>query len=172
MNKITMTSAEAAKMLKKLNDEHDAILALEKNSREFLASVGEDPESVRPEYDYEATQTKLAHIEDAIRALKHALNLFNIKTVVPEFGMTVDQMLVYIPQLTKRKAKLFEMKSRLKKMRAEPQYGRQQTFIDYSYANYEIGDAEEDYLAAETLLSRAQLALDRVNSTEKFEVSL
>ena len=172
MNKITLTSAEAAKMLKKLSDEHEALLKMEQNSSTFLASVGEDPESVRPNYDYEATQTNLEHLEDAIRTLKHALNLFNIKTVVPEFGMTVDQMLVFIPQLTKRKAKLFEMKSRLKKMRAETRYGIQQNFIDYSYANYDIEKADEDYTAVADELSRAQLALDRVNSTETFEVTL
>ena len=172
MNKITMTSAEAAKMLRKLSDEHEALLAREENSREFLASVGEDPETVRPEYDFRAVQTKLARIEDEIRALKHALNVFNTKTVIPEFGMTVDQMLVFIPQLTKRKAKLNEMRSRLKKMRAEPKYGRQQTFIDYSYANYDIEEADDDYTAAAALLSQAQLALDRVNSTETFEVTL
>ncbi len=167
-----MTSAEAAKMLRKLSDEHSALLVREESSREFLASVGEDPESVRPEYDYGATQLRLAELEDEIRTLKHALNVFNTTTVVPEFGMTVDQMLVYIPQLTRRKAKLDEMRSRLRKMRAEPKYGRQQNFIDYSYANYDIEKAEEDYKAAETLLSRAQLALDRVNSTEKFEVTI
>ncbi len=172
MDKIMITSAEAAKMLRKLNDEHEALLAREENSREFLASVGEDPESVRPEYDFRAVQTELARIEDEIRALKHALNVFNTKTVIPEFGMTVDQMLVFIPQLTKRKAKLNEMRSRLKKMRAEPKYGRQQTFIDYSYANYDVGEADDDFKAAAALLSQAQLALDRVNSTEKFEVTL
>ena len=172
IEKLTVTSAEAAKMLRKLSDEHTAILAHEENSREFLASVGEDPETVRPDYDYEATQAKLAEIEDAVRALKHALNVFNTTTVVPEFGMTVDRMLVFIPQLSARKAKLFEMKSRLKKMRAEPKYGRQQNFIDYSYVNYDIARAEADYAAAADELARAQLALDRVNSTETFEVTL
>ena len=44
--------------------------------------------------------------------------------VVDGFGITIDEMLVYIPQLTKRKIKLLKMKSRLPKERVEEQYGR------------------------------------------------
>ena len=46
------TSAQANKLLKKLNDEYDLLLAEEAESSTFLAAMGEDPESVRPEYDY------------------------------------------------------------------------------------------------------------------------
>ena len=170
---ITLTSAEAAKMLRKLTDEQNALLTKEANSCTFLASVGEDPETVRPEYDYRATQEKLIALEDKIRNLKHALNVFNTNTAIPEFDMTVDQMLVFIPQLTKRKAKLNEMRSRLKKMRAEQKYGlRQPTYIDYSYANYDIEEADDDCTAVSLLLSQAQLALDRVNNTVEFEVNM
>ena len=38
------TSAEAGKLLKKLNDEHASILLREENGKEFLAAVGEDIE--------------------------------------------------------------------------------------------------------------------------------
>ena len=46
------TSAEANKLLKKLNDEYAALLDREKRSREFRAAMGEDIESVRPAYHY------------------------------------------------------------------------------------------------------------------------
>ena len=42
------TSAEAGKLLKKLNDEQSSILLREENGKEFLAAIGEDLESVRP----------------------------------------------------------------------------------------------------------------------------
>ena len=85
------------------------------------------------------------------------------------FGITIDEMLVYIPQLTKRKSKLLEMKSRLPKERIEEQYGRQSNIIDYTYTNYDLTAVEADYEKTADELSRAQLALDTVNQRDSFE---
>ena len=85
------------------------------------------------------------------------------------FGITIDEMLVYIPQLTKRKIKLLEMKSRLPKERVEEQCGRQSNIIDYTYTNYDLAAVEADYENAADELSRVQLALDAVNQREVFE---
>ena len=138
------TSAQANKLLKKLNDEYSALLDKEQRSRDFRAAMGEDIESVRPAYDYAKTQARLEELEGTIRRLKHAINRFNTTQVVDGFGITIDEMLVYIPQLTKRKSKLLEMKSRLPK-------------------------EEEDYEKTSDELSRAQLALDTVNQRDSFE---
>ena len=54
-------------------------------------------------------------------------------------------MLVYIPQLTKRKEKLREMRAKLPKERIEEQYGRQSNIIDYTYTNYDLAEVEADY---------------------------
>ena len=83
--------------------------------------------------------------------------------------MTIDELLVYIPQLTKRKSKLQEMKSRQPKERVEEQYGRQSSIIDYTYTNYDIAAVEADYEKPADELSRAQLALDAVNGRKTFE---
>ena len=163
------TSAQANKLLKKLNDEYTALLDKETRSRDFRAAMGEDVESVRPVYDYAETQIRLAELEAKIRKLKHAINIFNATQTVDSFDMTIDELLVYIPQLTKRKSKLLEMKSRLPKERVEEQYGRQSSIIDYTYANYDIAAVEADYEKAADELSRAQLALDAVNQRETFE---
>lgn len=45
------TSAEAGKMLRKLMEEKSSIEMRECKGKEFLAAVGEDLESVRPDYD-------------------------------------------------------------------------------------------------------------------------
>ena len=153
------TSAQANKLLKKLNDEYTALLDKETRSRDFRAAMGEDVESVRPVYDYAETQIRLAELEAKIRT-----------QTVDGFDMTIDELLVYIPQLTKRKSKLLEMKSRLPKERVEEQYGRQSNIIDYTYANYDIAAVEADYEKAADELSRAQLALDAVNQRETFEL--
>ena len=163
------TSAQANKLLKKLNDEYSALLDKEQRSRDFRAAVGEDIESVRPAYDYAKTQARLEELEGTIRRLKHAINRFNTTQVVDGFGITIDEMLVYIPQLTKRKSKLLEMKSRLPKERVEEQYGRQSNIIDYTYTNYDLTAVEADYEKTSDELSRAQLALDTVNQRDSFE---
>ena len=166
------TSAGANKLLKKLNDEYAALLEKERRSRDFRAAMGEDIASVRPAYDYAKTQACLAELEEDIRRIKHAVNCFNTAQIVDGFNMAIDEMLVYIPQLTKRKSKLLEMKSKLPKERVEDQYGRQSNIIDYTYTNYDLAAVEADYKKAVDELSRAQLALDAVNQREIIPVEL
>lgn len=64
-------------------------------------------------------QLQLRELEDKIRKVKHAINQFNLTQDVPGFNMTIDQMLIYIPQLTARKNKLNRMRSRLPKERVQ-----------------------------------------------------
>ena len=165
-----ITSAQVAKELKKLNDQHDALIRKEEKASVFTAAIQEDIETVRPEYDYDSVQKELADVERKIRALKHAVNQFNLTQVVPEFGMTIDQMLIYIPQLTARKRKLDAMRARLPKERVNPDYGRPTAIIEYHYSNYDIQKAEADYDQVTDELARAQNALDSVNATVLFEV--
>ncbi len=166
-----MTSAEAAKLLRKLQEELDNVLLMEEQSREFSASLGEDLESVRPAYDYEEVQRRIGGLEERIRRVKHAISAFNLVQEVPGFeGMTIDQMLVYIPQLNRRKAKLALMRQRLPKQREA--YGGGSQIIDYSYANYDMEAVKADYEKTAEELSRAQTALDLVNTTAQLEIVL
>ena len=165
-----ITSAQAAKLLRKYREEFSALRAAEDQTREFLASVGEDPESVRPAYDYAATQAALREKERAIRRIKHALNLFNTTHQVPGFDMTVDELLVYMPQLTARKEKLARMKSALPKVRETVSFGK--GIIDYRYANYDVAAAAAEYEAVSEELSAAQTALDLLNNTVTFPLDL
>lgn len=165
------TSSEANKLLRRLNEERDTLLMMEQKSSVFLAAMGEDPESVRPEYDFEKVRKTLEELDRKIRIVKHAVNRFNLEHQVAGFEMTIDQMLIYIPQLTGRKQKLGMMKNRLPKQREMGQsYGRTGNIIDYSYANYDIKAAEAAYEAVADELARAQTALDVLNNTETMEI--
>ncbi len=167
-----MTSAQASKLLRQLNDELRTLQVREENSKSFLASLGEDVESVRPSYDYALMQEEQIKVEQKIRKLKHAVNVFNTNTVIPEYGFTIDEMLVYLPQLQKRQNKLFAMKDALPKVRENVGFGRGTNVVDYRYANYDIDLAGKDYKALSAEIARAQLALDTVNSTVELEVDL
>ena len=167
------TSAEANKLLRKLTEEKCYLLTMEEKCSTFQAALGEDPESVRPEYDYRAVRAAVDELNRKIRTVKHAVSRFNLEHVVPGFDMTVDQMLVYIPQLTAKKEKLSEMKDRLPKQRdPKSTYGRVTTIIDYIYTNYDIKEARADFDAVSDELSRAQTALDVLNNTETMEIDI
>ena len=166
------TSAEAAKLLRRLNEEHEALLELERQSASFVAAVSEDLESIRPAYDLIAVQRKLAEIEAKVRKVKHALNVFNSTHSVPGFGMTIDQLLVYIPQLSQRRMKLRVMAGALPKTRVRGRSAVNSAVIEYTYANYSVEEAKALADAASDELARAQTALDKVNSTETMEIDL
>ena len=167
-----MTSSQAAKLLRQLNDQLQTLKLREENSKTFLAALGEDVESARPEYDYKAMQEQQAELEIRIRRLKHTINVFNTTTVIPEFEITVDEMLVYLSQITARCNKLSKMKNALPKARESNPYSRNGSVIDYRYANYDIKQAEADYNKAAEELAKAQTALDVINNTIEFEVEL
>ena len=163
------TSAEAAKLLRKLNEEKASLEANESQASTFRAAISEDIEAARPSYDYAATQSALDTLDSKIRTVRHAVNTFNLTHEVPGFGMTIDQMLVYIPQLTKKKAKLSAMKDKLPKTR---EYIRVAGIIEYSYTNYDVEAAKRDYDAVSDELARAQTALDVLNNSVQFEIDI
>ena len=165
-----LTSAEANKLLRKLYEDHAALIEAERGSRTFVAATTEKLEDARPDYDYHAIQHKLAELEEKTRQLKHAINLFNVSQPIDDSGMTIDQALIYIPQLSERKRKLTAMRAAQKKKRNESCKGS--NLIEYTYANYDIEQAERDYQATSNELARVQNALDRVNSTVQFDISI
>lgn len=167
-----VTSAMAAKYLRKLNEEHTALLHMEEKSDTFTVSIQEKPEDVRPEYDYTAVQKQLLELEEKIRKIKHEINHFNLTQQVPGFDMTIDQMLIYIPQLTARKNKLNRMRSRLPKERVQSGMSRMSGIVEYEYSNYDIKQAEADYAAVSDELAKAQNALDAINASVTFFVEI
>lgn len=165
-----LTSAEANKVINKLNDERDALLCMEQDNRTFVAATIENVEEARPEYSYEATRDRLAAIDEKVRKIKHTLNLFNVSQELPGFGMTIDQALICIPQLTARKRRLAVMRSIPKKQRNMS--SRSTNLIEYSYANYDVTLAEADYNDVADRLARLQNALDLINSTVKIDFDI
>ncbi len=170
--KYSVTSAEAAKMLKRVTSEKWRLLRDEKKSCVFRAALGEDMEDVRPKYDYEETQRKVRICDEKIRILKHAMNRFNVSQTVGDTGMTIDQVLVRLPQLTEAANRLETMQERLPKRRSDIGGFGKNLVIDYEYTNYSVEKAKEDFLRVSDELARMQTALDLVNTTIKMEIDL
>ena len=165
-----ITSREANKLLQRLKEDLSILCVEEEKKKTFLAAVGEDVETCRPNYDFVKMQEAKEALENKIVKIKHELNLFNIKTEVPGFNMTIDQMLVYIPQLTQRKRKFSEMLDAIPKQR-DSAYIRSNV-IDYRYLNYDLNDVRKKYDEVNELLSKAQIALDKTNNEKYIDIDL
>jgi len=164
------TSAEANKLLKKVEQQIRDIRMKEHRRAHFKVASGEDTESLRPEYDFLEIQAQLESLEAMVRTIKHQINSFNLTHTLPGFDdITIDQALIYIPQLTQRVNKLQDMAASLPKERIE---SVRNTFVDYTVANYDIDAAGKAYAEAQEKLAKLQLALDSVNNTETMEIDV
>lgn len=166
-----VTSAQAAKLLRQLNDELRALQLKEANSSSFVAAIQEDVESVRPAYNFKEMRDAQAEVECKIRKVKHAINVFNTTTIIPDFNITIDEMLVYLPQLNRQCEVLSKMRDAMPKVRVSSGYSSG-NIIDYKYANYDIEEVGRYYAELSDTLAKAQTMLDLVNSTVEFEIDI
>ena len=163
-----LTSAQAAKLMRRLKEEKELLNAEEKSSKEFVAAIQEDVEAVRPAYNFHEMQERLDALNTRMRRLKHAVNMFNSTHIVDGFDMTIDEMLVYLPQLGTRKERLTQMSKMLPRQRKDNEY-RSSPTIEYIYANYDIAEAKRELDRISDLYARAQTALDVVNNRDTFD---
>lgn len=166
-----VTSAQAAKLLRQLNDELSALQLKEAISSSFVAAIQEDVESVRPAYNFKEMRDAQAEVECKIRKVKHARDVFNTTTIIPDFNITIDEMLVYLPQLNRQCEVLSKMRDAMPKVRVSSGYSSG-NIIDYKYANYDIEEVGRYYAELSDTLAKAQTVLDLVNSTVEFEIDI
>ena len=163
-----VTSTQASKIVKELVEKIENEKVLDRKSRTFLAAMGEDPETLRPEYDFLKTSQKIADLELKLRKIKHAINVFNVNQKLEGFNMTIDQALIALPQLTKEKARLTEMANMLPKERRDSYLNK--NIIDYEYVNYDVELVKKELEETTKLLSGLQTELNRVNTSVEFEI--
>lgn len=164
------TSAEANKLLKKLNEEKVLLNNDFRNKHSFIAAVEENVEDVRPEFNLTEYFEKLEKLNSDIQKVKHAINVFNTSNTI--MGMTIDTALVYIPMLSEEKRILSGLAMGQEKERVKESYGRTSTHIEYKYANYSISEAKDRLKKVTTELSDLQLSLDCINNQEKFDIDV
>lgn len=160
-----LTSAEANKLLRKLQDNKTKLLADEREMMTYHAAISEDEKNLKPaDYDFSSWRKAEKELDDEIMKLKHAINLFNLTTEVKD-GMTVDEVLIRLPQLNERIRTLNPMRLKQSKKRS----GIVGNVIDYVYTSYDPQDADNAYSETADEIAELQLALDKVNTTIKFE---
>ena len=167
-----MTSALANKMIKSLEDDKAFWTNMERSSCTYVAAVDEEP--VIPEYDYATVSKTIADIDEKIAIIKHAINLANATSKVPvgENEMSIDTILVKMAQLNRRKEFLDMLRKTLPKERAGVRYGTRTTVPEYRYINYDLDLVKEEYERVSQIITQMQLALDKYNQTEMFDVEI
>lgn len=158
------TPAEANKLLRSLQDREQMLLEEEQRNSIFVVAHVENPEDVRPAYDFEKTEDDLARIRWDILQVKHAINQFNVSMEVPDMGLSVDAVLVLIPKLTERQRILRAMASKSPK---ERKASYNSGLVEYSYANYDVQEVRKQYGLCSNELDRLRTALDTLNNTAR-----
>lgn len=162
-----LTSAAANKLIKKLEDQKEYLLSMEENNSTYIMTEGESV--VTPDYDYQKTAEEISKLDEQVRRLKHAINQFNCTTVLPEIGKTIDEVLVEMAQLNRRKFTLDMMRKRPEKERLVGNHARNNG-IDYLVVNYDQKQVCDDYDKITERIMELQMALDICNQTQVFEV--
>ena len=154
----TLTSAAANKWIKSLEDEKSYYLSLEESASVYTLSEGEitDP----PEYDYQKVNGEIKQIDATIRKIKHAVNVFNTTTVLPELGITVDEALVKMAQLNLYRNKLDIMRRRLPKERVDSFSARAKTVIEYQYTDKRPDPTDEVKAAVSAVFDDGETVTD------------
>lgn len=171
INMIKMTSADAAKRIRKLSEDKEYWRKRENEDCTYIASIDEEP--VIPDYDYSEVAEKIRHIDEMILIIKHAINVNNATNYIDVNGkpMTVDEILIKMAQLSKRKAVLDAMRKQAPKARINS-YTSRKAAPEYEYINYDQRIVSEEYEMVDSYLVEMQLALDKYNQTFEFEVPI
>ncbi len=166
-----MTSAYANKVLRKLTEDKEYWRRKENEGCTYVAAIDEEP--VIPDYDYEKVAAEITAIDEKILKIKHAININNAtnKVAVGDAEMTIDEILVKMAQLSKRKAVLDNLRKREPKTRINSGlYSSRKTAPEYEYVNYDIELVKKEYERIDAEIAAMQIALDKYNQTFEFEV--
>lgn len=167
-----MTSAYANKVIRKLNEDKDYWNNKEREGITYIAAVDEEP--VIPDYDYVTVAKEIDDINNKILKIKHAINVNNAtnQIQVGEELMTVDEILIRMAQLSKRKMILDNLRKRSPKSRVNDSYSNRKAAPEYIYINYDLETVKKDYEKIDADIAAMQIALDKYNQTFEFEVQI
>ncbi len=168
--KKVFTSASANKQIRAFEEEKAHILRNENEVCTYVLSVDEEGEA--PEYNYAEARASVAELDAKVRALRCALHSFNVTTILPESGISIDEALVLMAQLNNERARLSMLRSNLPKQRVSSGFYRGDRIAEYQYANYDVAQAEADFQDISERIRQLQMEIDYANQTIQFEVDV
>ena len=168
------TSDAASKQLKRLQEDYDALLQEEKSRCRTTFQLDdyrkrqEAGENFKGGFDFVSMQSNLSTLQMQIEKLKHSINVFNATTVLPKHGITIDQALVRMAFLSKRKRVLWDMRAFADAERPPHGFGVRDN-SDIIICSFDQREAKTEYNKVCEELSALQQELNYVNVTISFE---
>ena len=175
---MVLTSASANKMIRLLEDQKQYLLDNEANDSKYV--LADDEVKDIPDYDFDKYDSDIDELDYKIRIIKHitrdsnikfSINMFNTNTLL-SIGITIDQALVEMAQLSNKIQRLRAMRRAKNKERLLGVNAGRYNIAEYQYLNYNKQDVNETYRQAMIRIHKIQLALDLVNQTKEFTVDL
>ena len=99
--------------------------------------------------------------------IKHARNVFNTTTYLPDEQMTIDEALIMMAVLNNNYKYYTKLGNAQKKRRNMSSYANE---IEYIYTNYDIGEAKNCGKSMYDKMLEIQSKLNLVNTTYTFEI--
>lgn len=166
---MTITPDGAQKLIHSLEEERKQLVDKMKGLVTFVVAVSEgNPEELRPEFHFAGTVDEIKGIDEKMRKIKHARNIFNTTTYLPDEDITLDEALILMSMLNNNYKYYIELGNKQPKTRT-PTYRNE---IEYTYTNYDIKEAKQLGRDMYERMLEIQSKLNRVNSTYYFEIHL
>lgn len=158
-----MSCTAVMKRIKELDERKNRLMNEERERCE--TTYVSEKDKVDTGYDYARYQQAYDEIDGEVRRLKGILNRVNATVKLKEYGMTIGEALVYLAQLSSKRARLEALPT--------VQSSRRVTYngvIEYTVCNFDTETVKRDVEAVRTEIGNLQMAIDRVNLTHTVEV--
>ena len=163
-----ITPDGAQKMIHSLETQRRQLVEKKNELSTFIVAVSEgNPEDLRPEFNFTDTVNEIKMIDEKIMKIKHARNVFNTTTYLPDEQMTIDEALIMMAVLNNNYKYYTKLGNAQKKRRNMSSYANE---IEYIYTNYDIGEAKNCGKSMYDKMLEIQSKLNLVNTTYTFEI--
>lgn len=157
---------KANKLAKEYQVTLETIRGAERNNQTYSYYAGEEP--VIPEYDFAETQRQIDHLCDKIVKIRHAVNLFNVSTMLPKTGLTVDAALVKMSMLHNKLTRMLQATRIEAKTRGSSLRG----VSEFKVRNFDVEAAKAEYDQTFNELTTLQQELNEINFTHEIEIPI
>ena len=165
---VSITSDGANKLIKSLEEEKNMLLQDISSLSTFVAAITEDPESVRPEFDFKKTVEQINVIDNKLIKIKNARSAFNTNMKLKS-GLSISEALIRMAMLNRY---LFDCKTLAGRYPKTRSAGSNKTEIEYRYINYDLQYAKDLYKNVSEEIMEIQKELNIINSSEVFDVDI
>lgn len=159
---------ELMKEVKLLQGKKEDLLLFEQRNWTTSYLKGETPQE--NSYDYGTTREQIHELDETIRSYKLLLAKANVEAIAEPFQMSVCEALIYLAQLSQKKARL-EVMSKIPKLerRNAVTSNHDNIRIELTKACFDVVEVQKELEVLNRTIISLQIAIDRINLTHMIE---